>query len=256
MSQSPTDPVKELIEAAEKATPGPWHTKVNRIDAHTVEGEGACQWVGTMFLDSPWVDNGEFVCAAPSPATPEIAGAETAAIKVWYDPEKGIQTENISREQFYIASPTAAPNLAQPIPDAKVWLVWSNEHTAWWKPGCLGYTADAEKAGRYTLADARKHANSGQMGGTCARCEHLPNEVVTPAPEFVASPAPADGFVKMDNPDYAGYLRKDWVMVPKEPTAEMQEAGYIAAVSAGQMRNDTPAFIWEKMLAAAPKVAE
>lgn len=64
---------------------------------------------------------------------------------------------------------------------------------------------------------------------------------------------PAD--VKITFPSI-GEPELGWVMVPREPTAEMQEAGYIAAVSAGQMRHTTPTFIWEKMLSAAPKVTE
>lgn len=47
-------------------------------------------------------------------------------------------------------------------------------------------------------------------------------ELCLPSPfaKWVASPAPADGFVKMDNPDYAQYLRKDWVMVPRDATED------------------------------------
>lgn len=70
------------------------------------------------------------------------------------------------------------------------------------------------------------------------------------APLF-ASPAPADGFVKMDNPDYAEYLRKDWVMVPREPTEAMLAAG-IFLRSGNRQR---PGDVYKAMLAAA-KVTE
>lgn len=33
-------------------------------------------------------------------------------------------------------------------------LIWSNEHMAWWRPGSAGYTAHAEAAGRYTHEQA------------------------------------------------------------------------------------------------------
>lgn len=31
-----------------------------------------------------------------------------------------------------------------------MWLIWSNEHKAWWCDGERGYTQSREKAGRYT----------------------------------------------------------------------------------------------------------
>jgi hypothetical protein len=35
-----------------------------------------------------------------------------------------------------------------------MWLIWSNEHQAWWGPGNRGYTVYKSKAGRYTIAEA------------------------------------------------------------------------------------------------------
>lgn len=35
------------------------------------------------------------------------------------------------------------------------WIVWSNEHLAYWGPGHSGYTMRIEKAGRYTYDEAR-----------------------------------------------------------------------------------------------------
>jgi len=34
------------------------------------------------------------------------------------------------------------------------YLVWSYEHTAWWKPNSLGYTSKVSEAGRYPLYEA------------------------------------------------------------------------------------------------------
>lgn len=34
------------------------------------------------------------------------------------------------------------------------WLIWSNEHNAWWGPGHCGYPDDIAAAGGYTLAQA------------------------------------------------------------------------------------------------------
>jgi len=40
------------------------------------------------------------------------------------------------------------------------WLIWSNEHRAWWGPNNAGYPKDVHKAGRYTLAEARSICSS------------------------------------------------------------------------------------------------
>ena len=36
----------------------------------------------------------------------------------------------------------------------ELYLIWSNEHRAWWRPNSRGYTAHLEKAGRYSRNDA------------------------------------------------------------------------------------------------------
>lgn len=38
---------------------------------------------------------------------------------------------------------------------AHEWLIWSNEHRAWWGPGRCGYPEKVSAAGRYTLTEAR-----------------------------------------------------------------------------------------------------
>jgi hypothetical protein len=38
--------------------------------------------------------------------------------------------------------------------DPHAFLIWSIEHTAWWRPGKMGYTPHLEEAGRYGAADA------------------------------------------------------------------------------------------------------
>jgi hypothetical protein len=34
------------------------------------------------------------------------------------------------------------------------WLIWSEEHGAWWKAGRAGYTRSMREAGRYPLDEA------------------------------------------------------------------------------------------------------
>lgn len=49
---------------------------------------------------------------------------------------------------------------------------------------------------------------------------------------------------------------QDMVLVPRKLNWKMTDAGYNAAVSAGQMRFSTIDFIWEKILAAAPVASQ
>lgn len=38
----------------------------------------------------------------------------------------------------------------------KKWLIWSNEHDAWWRPNHAGYTFKVVEAGLYSYAEALK----------------------------------------------------------------------------------------------------
>lgn len=46
-----------------------------------------------------------------------------------------------------------------------VWLVWSNEHNAWWAPEERGYTQDMDLAGRYTEERADEICATAAIGG-------------------------------------------------------------------------------------------
>ncbi len=62
----------------------------------------------------------------------------------------------------------------------RIWLVWSNEHGEWWRPGQMGYTRCIGAAGRYILEEAKEicdHANAFQDEG------EIPNEVMLLSPE-------------------------------------------------------------------------
>lgn len=37
------------------------------------------------------------------------------------------------------------------------YLIWSNEHRAWWRPDARGYTVHVDRAGRYSRDEALKH---------------------------------------------------------------------------------------------------
>ena len=38
--------------------------------------------------------------------------------------------------------------------DEPCFLIWSIEHTAWWRPGWSGYTTSLAEAGRYSRQEA------------------------------------------------------------------------------------------------------
>lgn len=62
------------------------------------------------------------------------------------------------------------------------WLIWSHEHSAWWKHEGRGYTVDVADAGRFTLQGARAICTNANI---YLRPGGPPNEVMTPAPEEI-----------------------------------------------------------------------
>lgn len=67
--------------------------------------------------------------------------------------------------------------------NAPLWLVWSNEHRAWWGPNGRNYYWGIESAGRYTLAEAQKICG---MRGVERGNGINPPELVQPSPELIA----------------------------------------------------------------------
>lgn len=59
------------------------------------------------------------------------------------------------------------------------WLVWSNEHAAWWGPDRSGYFTSVDSAGRYTLREALDCCGTRDTEG------RLPGELVQPSPELL-----------------------------------------------------------------------
>ena len=47
-----------------------------------------------------------------------------------------------------------------------LYLIWSEEHGAWWKPGGIGYTRSIKLAGRYSRDRAEAISAEGNRGGT------------------------------------------------------------------------------------------
>jgi hypothetical protein len=65
-------------------------------------------------------------------------------------------------------------------PQSKVWLVWSNEHRAWWAPDRCGYRQRVDEAGRYTCEEAMACCAMRSNTG-------IPPEVMVPSPEYLES---------------------------------------------------------------------
>jgi hypothetical protein len=48
----------------------------------------------------------------------------------------------------------------------KYFLIWSEEHGAWWAPASRGYTRSMKRAGRYSKDEAERFSTSANGGGT------------------------------------------------------------------------------------------
>lgn len=60
-----------------------------------------------------------------------------------------------------------------------MYLIWSNEHRAWWRPGRQGYTTSIHEAGSYTRENALeicKGANYNHFFDS--RYAYAPNEIM------------------------------------------------------------------------------
>lgn len=62
------------------------------------------------------------------------------------------------------------------------YLIWSNEHVAWWAAGSRGYCISLENAGRYSKEEAIKICNGANYDW---REDSNPNEL--PIPESIAA---------------------------------------------------------------------
>jgi len=55
------------------------------------------------------------------------------------------------------------------------WLIWSNEHKAWWKPHVNGYTPFRSEAGTYSYKEALQIVAQANIA-----CGDIPNETIVP----------------------------------------------------------------------------
>lgn len=80
--------------------------------------------------------------------------------------------------------------LAAKPADEGLYLVWSNQHRAWWRPNSAGYTDDVKRAGRYSRAEAMSISFHGRDGWDSPK--GVPDELAIAerdVPVFTASPS-------------------------------------------------------------------
>lgn len=56
------------------------------------------------------------------------------------------------------------PKKEGPATMADAYLIWSNEHRAWWRPNSAGYTIQVADAGRYSLGEALSICRTARDG--------------------------------------------------------------------------------------------
>lgn len=83
-----------------------------------------------------------------------------------------------------MTTPTPSPDLVGPP-----WLVWSNEHNAFWRPNRCGYTRLIDQAGRYSKAEAEAICHAAQPRANSTIYEGEPPETCMPAPEALETQA-------------------------------------------------------------------
>jgi hypothetical protein len=75
------------------------------------------------------------------------------------------------------------------------WLIWSNEHSGWWRPMSMGYTPKVEQAGQYSFSEALKICSGACYGNDWTKNQSrdgdirflAPNEVMVPSPEMIGT---------------------------------------------------------------------
>lgn len=87
----------------------------------------------------------------------------------------------------------------RPGDQPREWLIWSNEHGAWWGPQRSGYTTEVNHAGRYTFEEADEIARARlyRSGASANRLTGTPAEVAVPAPEHLPRLWLAKGFTQV-----------------------------------------------------------
>lgn len=87
------------------------------------------------------------------------------------------------------------------------WIVWSNEHRAFWCPDRCGYTGLIEEAGRYTQQEAENICRYANVRANSTINVGTPPEICMPAPESISGAVEPFKNFHGDLPDYDHPLR-------------------------------------------------
>lgn len=84
--------------------------------------------------------------------------------------------EGVKRIRHHIRSLARAGLEARKAEESmrEPYLVWSNEHHAWWRPNSQGYAKSIEDAGVYSREEAMDIARTSRNGWTV---DHTPDEI-------------------------------------------------------------------------------
>jgi hypothetical protein len=145
-----------------KGTPGPW----------TIEEEQRLPFRVS-------IKAGGFIIAEfhRSHSTDQKTLADCMAAVGFPHGERAEVQQALVRQTADIRAMATAPDMHDLL-TGPYWLVWSNEHRAWWGPNNCGYYRVIDAAGRYTLEAALANCQSPSRMG------QNPPELVQPAPEW------------------------------------------------------------------------
>lgn len=106
------------------------------------------------------------------------AVAVLKAVRSGQSPQSYDLTGCIERAEAALATPS--PSTDTP---GEPYLVWSNEHRAWWGPNHCGYTRHIDRAGRYERSEALRIA--GTRDGGWRLNKGNPDEIALPERDAV-----------------------------------------------------------------------
>lgn len=105
---------------------------------------------------------------------PDLPGPRKNILKYWDD--------KVAELECALRTSQAETQAPAPVLTAEaIWLVFSHEHGAYWRPNRCGYTTHVEAAGRYTFAEADSICRNARSPSA----DDSPYEVVVPSPELI-----------------------------------------------------------------------
>ena len=198
-----------------------------------------------------------FCCGDTSKLTTEQF---TAKMGMLTRAERSAEQALLTAIRQLASAPVAVP--------AESYLIWSNEHQAWWRPNSAGYTVHLLSAGRYSRQEAVAIARNARDGWRewCPPSEFVISErdaLACIAAEDTCQLAARTPPAFDDGPDDARaqpHVCPDgWRCMPNEPTHEMLEAGEEARLEntdryldGSEVARDVVEPIYRAMLAVAP----